>query len=438
MTIQSTQLEATITQFAVGQGGFLVGRIVKKNGNNSREFTYAFDCGSINREHFQQGLDACPVTRLDVLFVSHLDLDHVNGIDALAAKVQIDAVVIPCLDELHTTIVAAEYIEKVGVNESIVELLRNPAKWFGERGVKKVYFQSRDNSMDDFLMQENQDRQDLNEDNPGNNFQDNGRLPYQIEASRINRKKQVKTTKGVVEQVILGGAVKVKVGTPKYLNEPRAPVWILVPFVHLFSKVSLDAFTKAASDVLNIKPRSEVLPKRDFIKQLLSALRDETSRKKLKACYALLSSDNNKPSMSLYSGLARLSHYKEISISINDLSHTPQKYHPQNPQKQYAWLSTGDANLESDETKSVWLKKYGPLLSSVAVFVLPHHGSNRHIHDDVINGVLDAAIVACAATNRPKHPHPTLRQRLKIRHADIFQVSEFPESSITFKVTLCI
>ncbi len=427
--MQNRKLEATITQFAVGQGGFLIGRIVQRDINKSREFTYAFDCGSINREHFEQGLDACSVQRIDVLFVSHLDLDHINGIDALAAKVKIDAVVLPCLDALQTIMLASECIYGHGVRESIVALLRNPAAWFGKRGVKKVYFQTRDIGRDESPIPESQRGQDSSDNESRNDFENDNRIPYQINKSRVPRN-------GSGDVFILDKSAVLQVGIPTNSSVSGVGVWMLVPYVHPFSAESLDAFIKAASCILKKISKSGEPATKAFTRKLLKVLRDETSRKKLKACYAVLSSDNNKPSMSLYSGPAFLSDDPERSLLVEKFRHHNFNNCQQLNQKEYGWLSTGDANLQSDETRSAWVTKYETHLASVAVFVLPHHGSNRHIHDDVIQRMPNATKVACAATKRPKHPHPALQQRLQIRGEEIVQVSELPKSSITLKVTL--
>lgn len=71
---------------------------------------------------------------MDLLFISHLDADHVNGVDALTARMQVDAVVLPCLDALQITAIACEAIDDAGVRGTIREFIKNPALWFSERG----------------------------------------------------------------------------------------------------------------------------------------------------------------------------------------------------------------------------------------------------------------------------------------------------------------
>ena len=439
-------IEADITQFAVGQGGFMVGRIRRTGQDALREFTYAFDCGSINREHFEKGLDACDLSRLDVLFISHLDVDHVNGIDALASKMQIDCVVLPCLDALQSIAVACEGAEGAGVRVSVASLLRDPVAWFGERGVSSVYFVERDTSG------EGPDAPDAppglsppDAPRPGGNGRwhkprdgEGERFAYSITGERQSAVEQVKTSRGKVEYTTFGGDVQVDVEITASALTSAPLTWTLIPYVHPFSKTTLDLFVLAASGVLKKKVSTGTgLPAKSFTKQLLAVLLDETSRKELKACYAMLTYDNNRPSMSLYSGPAKPLHPARILRNV--ISDGGEHFwHPRYSQdmEHCAWLSTGDADLGSLQTRTPWLTRYQRFLREVAVFVLPHHGSNRHVHDDVLGHMPSSLMVACADTKRKKHPHPDLRKRLVLLGQSIAQVSERQPSELTLQVKL--
>lgn len=439
-------IEANITQFAVGQGGFLVGRIWRTAQNAQREFTYAFDCGSINREHFETGLDACALSRLDVLFISHLDLDHVNGIDALASKMQIDRVVLPCLDTLQSIVLACEGSDDAGVRGSIASLLRDPVAWFGERGVKSVYFVGRDSSGEGPDMRNTLGANPPDSPRPRSNGRshksregEEERLPYSIRGERESAVQQIKTSRGIVEYMTFEGDVQVSVepDVGALVSDPF--VWALIPYVHPFSKITLDVFARAASNVLKKQvPIGTGLVTKRFTKQLLATLCNESSRKALKACYAILSSDNNLPSLSLYSGPVKPLHPTRIWHNVRS-GQGPQFWRHRLPLGEIegcAWLSTGDANLSSLQTRAPWLKRYEQFLPAVAVFILPHHGSNRHIHDDVLSRMPSSIKVACAATERAKHPHPSLLRRLDLLGQSFIQVSEEQPSEFSLQVKL--
>ena len=85
-------MEVTRTQYPVGQGCFHAGRIEwgYPDSGSSDDFHYVYDCGSSSGSAvLQDAVVEWPsqVPRLDALFVSHLDTDHVNGIDRLLASV---------------------------------------------------------------------------------------------------------------------------------------------------------------------------------------------------------------------------------------------------------------------------------------------------------------------------------------------------------------
>jgi beta-lactamase superfamily II metal-dependent hydrolase len=76
------------------------------------------------------------------------------------------------------------------------------------------------------------------------------------------------------------------------------------------------------------------------------------------------------------------------------------------------------------------------LLNEVEVFILPHHGSNRSIHDEVIKRLKGSMMLACAATGRDTHPHLLLLGRLHMYDQCVWQVSEDAESGYILNVTL--
>jgi hypothetical protein len=430
----STKLEADVIQYPVGQGGFLIGRVLRRDATGSREFTYGYDCGSVNREHFEQGLDACSLSRLDVLFISHLDLDHVSGIDALAAKVQIDAIVLPCLDALQTIALACEGIDDAGVRGSFAEFLIDPVRWFGVRRIKKVYFVRRDLGADGQpIAPIPPDRLPTVEPERGQN--DQGRLPYRITANEISEPVVVRIPgAAAAEHSSLDGGIELRVNGGVDPSGVPFPDWLLIPYVHPFSTVSLNAFLRALAGVMRRIPGDTDLAPKTFTRRLLALLRNEESRRTLKACYSILSSDNNRPSMSLYSGSAEpLRASDEVQVWQGNAPHWL-RFQP--PGARSGWLSTGDADLNSLQTRTPWLHRYEALFATVAVFVLPHHGSNRHIHDDVIKEVQASVMVACAATGRNYHPHPALTQRLRSLRRRLHQVSEQPDSDISLHVTI--
>jgi len=415
---------ARTQQVPVGQGGLHSGEVVTLgHGGPDRRFTYMFDCGSVNREHLEQGLQLCPDGQLDLLFISHLDADHVNGIDALAAKTQIHAIVLPCLDALQLTVIACEATSDGGLRGSVRSFLKDPTGWCAERGIRKIYQIRRGGNG------ELPNPFDPEGDNPGEIDQEENRpnddKPFTLKIRSNALSGSVARTKtGTVELKVFGDATSMEL-VPVVGQLAGQAAWVFVPYVHPFAEDTVALFRRAVAKVLAV-PDSLDPASPNFTRRLLACLEDETTRRALKACYSILSSDNNKPSLSLYAGplgrpfgTVRRSHeWTDSHDFIVDPSHWSRR------DEASAWLCTGDANLKARATRTPWLARYERLLEKVDVFVLPHHGSNHNLHDDVLLHLRGAVMLACAASGRSHHPHGELLKRLRRFGNGVWQVSE--------------
>jgi hypothetical protein len=429
-------LHATIRQLPVGQGGFLIGQI---SDAHNREFTYAFDCGSINREHFEQGLSFCSPGKIDVLFISHMDADHINGIDALASKMQIDTVILPCLDALHMTMIACEAAGAAGLRMSVQSFLSDPSTWFADRGIKQIFHVQRgDNTAEAIPFNPDSERSIEDKIVPvGEDAEPN--RPYTIRSQTVSEAKTLRSGEAVVRMLGEHTSISINFGG-------GSPSWLLIPYVHPFPGEDIASFRRAVGGLFPRTFASRAIASEAFKKTLLELLRNEDSRKALKACYSILSKDNNKPSLSLYAGPhPRVLGYKQIFRTDQFYEWTFRSQRsmivsssglPES--KGGAWLCTGDANLETDDTRTPWLLRFKHLLKEVEVFNLPHHGSNRSIHNDVIEQLAGAVMIACAATGCPKHPHHLLLGRLRMSRQCVWQVSEESESGYRLEVSITV
>ena len=75
----------------VGQGAFFTEVFINDENNNKREyFTVVYDCGSLSNLYlpFKTQMDKVisNSSQIDVFFISHLDADHVNGVEYLIDK----------------------------------------------------------------------------------------------------------------------------------------------------------------------------------------------------------------------------------------------------------------------------------------------------------------------------------------------------------------
>ncbi|MHC4454522.1 MAG: MBL fold metallo-hydrolase, partial [Planctomycetota bacterium] len=122
-------------QWPIGQGCFANGSISTDN----RTFTYVYDCGSNNLNPLRQSIRQLDPNNnlIDALFISHLDSDHVNGIDFLCSSCgySVDTVYLPYLSIIDCLIIIGASLANDSFTWNLAEAVINPRKWFKQRGV---------------------------------------------------------------------------------------------------------------------------------------------------------------------------------------------------------------------------------------------------------------------------------------------------------------
>lgn len=413
-------------QAAVGQGGLMVQEISVDAGGSERGLVVAFDCGSNNRDALYEAIESIEPQAIDVLLISHLDSDHVNGIDFLLAKRTVETVVLPCLDELYTVVVVCRALAGAGVTGDFKSFVEDPVKWFAARGVKRVVFISRDEDTG-----EGPPAPSPNDAGPANGYfvesSQSGlpRIGYSI-VSRHGAEQtveQVRMGKLVVDVITAAPVVDLRLALHVAASD-RNLQWMLMPYVHPFDRGLIQVFLRAVKQKIS---KSRGLSSKGFRQRLLESLGKRETRKELKACYGILASDHNEVSLSLYSGpipgnTTRWSSYHDVWEL--DWRVEPDAIEARSP----AWLCTGDANLKLGCTKAPWMARHATLFEMVSVFILPHHGSAESLSTDLLDRLGPVAYVACAAKGSKSHPHRDVRAALRQRGFGLIQVSEKAKS----------
>ena len=117
----------------VGQGAFYVEKF--KNGKN-----IVYDCGSIsNRKKIPELIEKCFGENevIEAIFISHLDEDHMNGVEKLLEKCKVERICFPLItEEMKQTLkikIMIEEIMKNSYSEFVKEFIENP-----EAAIKKI------------------------------------------------------------------------------------------------------------------------------------------------------------------------------------------------------------------------------------------------------------------------------------------------------------
>lgn len=103
-----TDIRLDRTFWPVGHGAFYTEHF--RDSLNNRIFTAVYDCGGKDEDIVQRNIDYMKRIcgkNIDVLFISHLHRDHINGLDYLKSNTNIKHIILP---SLTTSAIAEAYI----------------------------------------------------------------------------------------------------------------------------------------------------------------------------------------------------------------------------------------------------------------------------------------------------------------------------------------
>jgi len=119
------------TFHSIGQGAFYS----ERHFINDKEFTIIYDCGSatLKAEKLKTKINSVfpKGHTIDILFISHLHSDHINGIEFLKKNYTIKSVVLPYInDDTKILLKISNYLI---YGDSKDEIIDNPNKYFGSK-----------------------------------------------------------------------------------------------------------------------------------------------------------------------------------------------------------------------------------------------------------------------------------------------------------------
>jgi hypothetical protein len=358
-------------QHPVGQGGLFSGTI----NAGGRPFRWVYDCGSNQPAALARERDkVARAGDIDMLFLSHLDSDHIVGIDVLLTQCNVREVVIPYFEKEVLFALVAQGVANGSLSTSFAQLAGDPSGWFFDRGVSQV-------------TQVRGDDSDEGEGGPPPEPPEGGLgegdikskwIPepeYDLDAQKVGQFGQS------VQVASANASVALRPSRGGLLN------WALIPYVHAPPRRLMDAFRTALEGEFGV-PLDLTLVR--------DAARSPDMRAALRRCYDALWLDHNLISMSLYSGPV-----------------TPHKGHASrmryglHSDMQGGWMLTGDAQLSGGRRLDRFTRHYSSVSSMVNILMLPHHGASHNFGP----GLLDAFPhfhngYAAAGPNGYGHPHP--------------------------------
>jgi len=402
-------MQLRIVQHAVGQGGLHCGELTL----GQKPLRWVYDCGSNQADALKR--EIASIARggdIDLLFLSHLDSDHVNGIDLLLSQVRVREVVLPYLDEETIVVTIARDAARGTLTGVLVEAVSDLAGWFGSRGVETVTFV--DDSDD-----EGGDGPDVPDAPDGGGdgdciakwTRDTVPLP------EFGSDSQISEDTAQMRRVPPGAALLATI-PGALLN------WTLVPYVHKPPAALMKAFNDALDAEFG----------KGASKQAISqSAKDPAQRKRLRNCYDALWADHNLISMTLYSGPIQP---KGMEIAVHIGPGHPYRTTHYEYSSIGGWMLTGDAHLDCLRRRQHFLKFYRHFSKLISIFMLPHHGSIHNHSDELLIAMSELRVgFAAAGPNSYGHPHDEVRDAVQAHHYAVFhQVDHRKFNQIVMKV----
>jgi Metallo-beta-lactamase superfamily len=399
-------MDVTLTQHPVGQGGMMSGLLNIPGG----QFHWVYDCGSNQSEALNREI-ALVAARGDVdcLFLSHLDSDHVNGVDRLLMATGVKEVVLPYLNDLDRLIAAAHDHATGALSGGFLTFLSDMEGWFGARGVERVTF----------IMPRDDD--DEGEDGRGPELpRSDGGGEGPIRAKWSHPAQDYSAPAGDSLSRSKGPMVqRFETTASLHLSAASGMLdWLLLPYAHRPSEAQLLAFRKAMHRKFGPK----------YPARLKALLSDPALREMVRECYDLIWSDHNLVSMALYAGPRESQHWQGDCLS------KPLWWHHYQQSNAVGWFETGDMHLNVGRRRKAFVHHYRDVLDQVNVFALPHHGSHRNFHDSLFGELPNMSqCVAATGPNGYGHPSDSVKQSVHSSGKEFVHVSHKGKSVLQWR-----
>lgn len=396
----SMQIERSI--HPVGQGGFVTEVIYfpAQVFEDSVSYKIIYDCGSQTRGTLKPLIDRLfPLdTEIDLLFISHFDADHINGLDHLLSRIKkIRCLVLPLFDKMQSLIAFLT----TGISSWDEESLKSRFKADKIIFIRPFEDPEQTNSNEDIIIDSS-----LGSDSG----------PYSS-------------------------------GTKFRFRE--VPDWIYVPF-NVCENDRYNRFIDFLRNSTKYPELSQTIDQEDFDS---NSLIDKKYRKELASAYkAFANKDRNKDSMVLYSGPAvgqKPFHWCFLEPYENSLLSFEDRFEPRfftkyrmsfaySPyfRRKSGALYTGDIDLKQKCGVQKVIEKIKERLDSVGgalgLIQIPHHGSKYNFTSDIFSIFDDVLIFyySFGTKNRHGHPYNGIRFEMYNHNRILFEVFENPLSGI--------
>lgn len=122
-------------QYGVGQGSFHAATLqARVTDGQIVEVSYVFDCGALKNftrspeltsriQDFKRTIDSS--RRIDILVISHFDMDHMNGVEELIDGIHVGRIYMPYIDAADLSYVIAQAASRSATTEEFSRFVEN-------------------------------------------------------------------------------------------------------------------------------------------------------------------------------------------------------------------------------------------------------------------------------------------------------------------------
>ncbi len=397
----------------IGQGLFYSGKIsIQSNNDTKSSFNFVYDCGSASRKKYlyteieEYKKLKLQSKKLDLLMISHLHSDHVNGLDNLLSDIEVENVVLPYIKPIERLLLS---VYEKGPRWYF-EFLSNPTNFLKKRGIKNIIYISQGGDVE--TTPPTASEGSLNEVEFS--------LKMNFEGMKHDEKKEGYAEKN--DKIIDSNVIFKKDSYPAKIYS----LWNFYFFTSPIDKNKLNSFYNAVIQIQNESKDREISRE-----SILEIIRDENKRKELKKIYEKeITKDLNFTSMACLHGpiyllpnidfryelnfglwpfpfvLPYRSICKELKFMCSELyhewRHAFREFKDIFRNRLYSFLM-GDI-----DTISEWERigrRYLPLFKYMQYLQIPHHGSKKNWNNEIpISVGLCDYIISAGIRNRFKHP----------------------------------
>lgn len=364
----------------IGQGAFY--------SEEFEDFTVVYDCGSDNgisllrkeiNSVFEKG------RKIDALFISHFDSDHVNGLNFLLTHCNIKNIFLPDINNTEKIQLLIHHSITGNLKPFLKNLIINP-----ENAIKKI-----SNSTNIIYV-----------------------LPVDKKDENSNDRKLILEEYSQDIPHVMSGV---------NITSQSIKSWVYVPFNFQSSDRS-----EILTNELNI--RGIQLKN---IKDFETCWADGDMKKLLYAAYKAMPGNFNTNSMTLYSGPdGTENEFEMVAISPRPLL-VPYYQHYISTFK-VGCLYLGDYEAKGTQKWDELYFNYQPFWNNIGVVQIPHHGSQHNYNNQLNKNQAMISVISCGITNRHRHPHSSTLRNIVMNGGTPIIVNESVGTRAQFHVANAI